>query len=395
MDIQDGPPFPWHLGVFDAHCHPTDTMSSIPEIPRMKARVLTVMSTRPQDQDLVANAAAGDIGLTAGDIHDLSNADNPTRFLPSFGHHPWFSHLLFSPFQFPSCTTLTPSQATTHYRTVLTPPPTDDFISHLPPPISLTDFLSQTRSRLSSHPLALVGEIGLDRAFHLPESWDDAALECRDQELTPGGREGRRLSKHQVSMEHQKEILLAQLRLAGEMGRAVSVHGVRAPGVLYETLSGLWKGWERKSRRQMEREAKSRQGQAEEGGRGGTREDQGEGGKRPFPPRICLHSYSGPAETVAMYVDLKVPVDVYFSFSMVINFTGPQEKKAEEALRKVPDERVLVESDLHTAGERMDGYLEDGVRRICKVKGWGLEEGVRILGENWKRFIFGQKETLT
>ncbi|KAF2222766.1 hypothetical protein BDZ85DRAFT_236484 [Elsinoe ampelina] len=386
MDDQEEAPFPWHLGVFDAHCHPTDTMSSIPEIPKMKARVLTVMSTRPQDQDLVANAAAGDIGFKAEDMHNLSNGDHPTRFLPSFGHHPWFSHLLFSPAQFPHSTTLTPSQALTHYRTVLVPPPTDDFISHLPPPLSLTSFLSQTRSRLSSHPFALVGEIGLDRAFHLPESWDDAALECRDEGLTPGGREGRKLSKYQVNMEHQKEVLVAQLKLAGEMDRAVSVHGVRAPGVLYETLSGLWKGWERKSRRQMEREAKTGRAKAGEGRGDGT---------KPFPPRICLHSYSGPAETVAMYVDARVPVDVYFSFSMVINFAGPQEKKAEEALRKVPDERVLVESDLHMAGERMDGYLEEGVRKICKVKGWGLEEGVRILGENWKRFVFGEKEGMT
>jgi hypothetical protein len=50
---------------------------------------------------------------------------------------------------------------------------------------------------------------------------------------------------------------------------------------------------------------------------------------------------------------------------------------------------VLVESDLHTAGEEMDRRLEDIVRRICKIKGWGLEEGVKKLGDNWRAFAFG------
>ncbi|KAF2154458.1 Metallo-dependent hydrolase [Myriangium duriaei CBS 260.36] len=386
MANDDKQPFPWYLGVFDAHCHPTDTLSSLPDIPNMKARVLTVMATRAQDQDLVADAAK-DLSITHSDSDLFHEERRKASIVPSFGWHPWFSHQLYSPHSSTS-SSLSHSEKVSHYQSVLTPPPSTSFIATLPSPHPISSFLSSTRAKLQSNPLALVGEIGIDRGFRLPEPWTEPEQEARDEGLTPGGREGRKLSPHRVAVRHQQFVLTEQLRLAGEMGRAVSVHGVQAHGILHDTLAATWKGWERKGGKAAKREAaaRKREGTVEEE----DREDgEGERGLRPFPPRICLHSYSGPAETVKQYLRPEVPVEIYFSFSSVINFDPPT-GRVEDAVRAVPDDRVLVESDLHTAGERMDDMLEEIVRKICELKGWELEDGVRRLRDNWKRFVLGE-----
>lgn len=174
------------------------------------------------------------------------------------------------------------------------------------------------------------------------------------------------------------------------MGRACSVHGVQAHGVVFDTLSETWKGHEsnvlskRESKKQRDAAAKAQMDDMED-------TPAAPSGSTPYPPRICLHSYSGSPEGVKQYINPAIPAEIFFSFSSVINFSTPAAAKTEEAIKAVPDDRVLVESDLHTAGDRMDGYLEEIVRKICDIKDWKLEEGVRRLGNNWKRFAFGDQ----
>jgi Tat protein secretion system quality control protein TatD with DNase activity len=112
-------------------------------------------------------------------------------------------------------------------------------------------------------------------------------------------------------------------------------------------------------------------------------------GQQAFPPRICLHSYSGHVDQLKLYIHPSVPAKVYFSFSIAINWGAGGGEKTEEAIRAVPDDRLLVESDLHTAGVQMDSSLEKVCRKICQIKGWGVRQGVEILGRNWREFVLG------
>lgn len=224
----------------------------------------------------------------------------------------------------------------------MTPKPSPDFISSLPDPLLFRQYLDEVERHLQAYPDALVGEVGIDKSFRIPEAWTHGVE--RDTSLTPGGREGRRLTPYRVKISHQIKILQAQLRLAAKHNRACSVHGVQAHGMLYEALREVWNDTP--------------------------------------PSRICLHSYSGSAESVKQYIS--APTEVYFSFSITINTWN---EKVEAAVRAVPDDRVLIESDLHMAGEKMDEYLEGAARKVSAVKDWSIEDGVARLASNWKRFV--------
>jgi Tat protein secretion system quality control protein TatD with DNase activity len=377
--------FPWELGIFDAHCHPTDTLSSIDDILKMKAITLTIMASGGEDQELVSKAASS-YGVTDRDLSRWKQSSQ--RIIPSFGWHPWFSHQIFD-----DTGEGEKVEKHDHYRNALTPAPEDEgFILHLPDPKPLSTFISETRSRLLQYPFALVGEVGIDRAFRIPNAWLPHEQKNRDASLTPGSREGRKLSIYRVQLSHQKMLLKAQLRLAGEMYRPVSIHSVQAHGAVIEVLQELWAGYEKKVLSKRERKKQDN----DMGTCNGDDEEQKPDSEsssipqpRPFPPRICMHSYSGPTEPLKQFLNASNPAEIFFSFSHVINFSNPSTGKVEEVLKALPEDRILVESDLHCAGQKMDDCLEEIVRSICRLREWPLEKGVRVLGANWSRFVFG------
>lgn len=408
-------PFPWELGIYDAHCHPTDTMSTIPAITEaMRTRILTVMATRSQDQALVADVARqygvkkrNSIASVPGADASSDCAKAPDKVIPAFGWHPWFSHQIYDDSAedptYNPCSSDLDAEKTRHYNAVLAPSPSarEDagFIKHLPTPVPLSGLIATTRKHLETHPFALVGEIGLDKAFRLPGH--EPPL---DDDMTPGRRNGQRLSPYRVAMDHQVVIFKAQLSLAGSMGRAVSVHGVQAPQPLLSALRSTWKGHEKRVVSSRERRmlaegvdedfSSSDEDYEEDDDDHDTRPKTQK--PKPFPPRICLHSFSASLETLKQYVDDRsIPAKVFFSFSHSVNYsTGAHEharKKhiADDVIRACPDDRILLESDLHTAGEEMDQMLEQIYRKACAVKGWDLRDGVHRIRKNYEEFIIG------
>ncbi|MCJ1408562.1 hypothetical protein MMC19_002637 [Ptychographa xylographoides] len=382
-------PFPWHLGVYDAHCHPTDTAASLKNISTMKARAITIMATRAQDQELVDHAAR-ELGAKLDQLRPSEvDASVTCTVLPSFGWHPWFSHQIYDDMSEGNTVTFDKVE---HYKQVITPPPGDHtFLHGLPEPRALSDILANTRGFLLKHPLALVGEIGLDRSFRIPENERIGLASVSEPEsgLTPGTRDGRKLSLYRVAMNHQRQILKAQLNLAGEYGRAVSIHGVAAHGIVFETLQETWKGHERVV---ISKRSRRRQGDvstAHDPGNNGVNASPNSQTSIPYPPRICMHSYSGSPEHVKQYFNPSIPAIIFFSFSQVINFSSKASQKVIEVIKVVPEDRILIESDIHVAGERMDDLLEQVARSVCNIKHWNLEEGVRQLSYNWKHFALG------
>lgn len=362
--------FPWHIGVYDAHCHPTDTMKLIPCISEMKTRILTVMATREQDQDLVDNVASK-IGVTSSEIETQSDR----YIIPSFGWHPWFSYLMYDDTEGKILDTETRDFKTRHYQSVLQPTPKPEdlsFLETLPEPRPLSVFIRQTKAYLEKYPLALVGEIGLDKTFRIPVPWTSDLEESRDTTLTYGGREGRHLSRFGVRVEHQAAILKAQLRLGGEMDRAVSVHDVGCHGKIFEVIQETWKGFEKEVLSSKERKKIANLPLPVDD----DPFDEPEQSKaRPFPPRICLHSYSGLPAHLKTFLHGSVPADIFFSFSSAINMDNGR-AKAEQVIKALPDDKILIESDLHIAGDEMDRRMEEICREICEIKGWSLADGV-------------------
>lgn len=94
----------------------------------------------------------------------------------------------------------------------------------LPEPTLLNDILSELRRNLEQFPAAMLGEVGIDRSFHVAYDYN-----ASPRELTP----------YTIPIDHQLAVLEAQLDLAVELGRNVSFHSVKSQSATVDFLTRM------------------------------------------------------------------------------------------------------------------------------------------------------------
>ncbi|KAL1523384.1 hypothetical protein AB1Y20_018327 [Prymnesium parvum] len=187
---------------------------------------------------------------------------------------------------------------------------------------------------LAAHPAAIVGEAGLCRA----------ARNLRD----PAGRAR--------AWAAQLDVLARQLALGGTLRRAASLHCVKAHGAMAECLRGA---------------------------------------RAELPPAVALHSFSGGAAQVRELLAIgRVGGRLYFGFSHTVNVAmgggeGSRRHAALlEAIRAVPAEALLVESDVDDSGSAADATAR-AVELVACARAWTCDETARRCAENGRRFLRG------
>lgn len=201
------------------------------------------------------------------------------------------------------------------------------------------------RGLLTENPQAAVGEIGLDRWILERARPDDARL----------------AGLRRASLSEQTDALRAQLELAAELDRPATLHCLDAAGALFDLL------------------------------REGPRLGRG----------FLLHAYSGPAEMVPAFAAL----GAYFSFNG--SFLDPRQIARQEVFRRVPEDRLLAETDapamplprprqLYTLHPTTDGIVVNHPANIAavysglaEIRGRPVEQLAASLERNFERLFGG------
>ncbi|KAG7699818.1 hypothetical protein KL930_004927 [Ogataea haglerorum] len=140
---------------------------------------------------------------------------------PSYGIHPWYSHL------FSTVPVNTEEEKRNHYHEILNPAPSEELLANLPMPIYLEDHTKTVEQYLEAG--GAIGEIGLDKAFRVPNSG------------FMGPSENSGLSPCRVSMDHQIKIFETFLWIAQAKNRPVSIHCVGCHGKLLDSVQKIMK----------------------------------------------------------------------------------------------------------------------------------------------------------
>ena len=112
-----------------------------------------------------------------------------------------------------------------------------------------------------------------------------------------------------------------------------------------------------------------------------------------LPAAIALHSFSGTAEQVRRLLALRpAGALLFFGFSHTVNVAmggepgSPAHETLLEAIRAVPQERLLVESDCDSESVASDA-LRRAVQLVADARGWTAERAAELTTTNGLSFL--------
>jgi TatD DNase family protein len=219
---------------------------------------------------------------------------------------------------------------------------------------------------LSEHPRLIIGEIGLCKMARF----------VRDFPKNNGGKS--------TAIALQKLVFSKQLQLAARWLRPVTVHCVDAHGMFMETL------WE--ILRQVKEDSCPEE----------VKEDGKKHWRTAFPSAIAMHSFTGTAHQVNEILaferalldpegeDGNKAILFYFGVSHSINHlmctSEKSRKKGMEAIRSIPANRLLVESDVHASVDVTLGTA-GAVAYAAHVRDERIEDVAKLCVGNGLRFL--------
>mmetsp|Transcript_18518 Transcript_18518/g.26071 ORF Transcript_18518/g.26071 Transcript_18518/m.26071 type:complete len:441 (-) Transcript_18518:93-1415(-) len=265
-----------------------------------------LMSTQPRDFPIVDALSRKLEHMHDGNVCVVRN----------YGVHPWFLHEADAEFQNLNLSTSKPIQNETDEPTERNGT-SDEFIA------SKFSWFPYLRECLQNDESACVGEIGLDSIRYDPHT-----------------------RMPHTCIDRQVQAMEAQLHLAADLHRPVSIHAVGAWGRLFDVFRDV------KKTRQILRKNIKRKGEVKKC----KVLDRNRDIETPshdklednlplvLPPKIYFHAFGGKAAIVdqleAIFRDVS---ETYYGFAPIVNFRSP---KTVDVIQKVGINRLVLESDL-------------------------------------------------
>jgi Tat protein secretion system quality control protein TatD with DNase activity len=207
------------------------------------------------------------------------------------------------------------------------------------------NWLEELELLLEQHPSAIVGEIGL----------------CKMARFVRQHPEGKA-----VALAIQRAVFKQQMILAAKLRRPVSVHCVNQHGAFVSLIKELL--------------------------------EETKDAKDPWnflPPAIGMHSFTGAAHHAKELLKLETQVApnqalFYFGFSHTVNYamctSDKARRKGREAVRAVPEDRLLVESDVHASQDLLGGTA-GAIAYVAWARDVSVLEVAEVTSRNGMAFI--------